>query len=79
MGTVVFECMDGLPRWPLYMNGQRWCEELLNRCSDFYGKSDILPHMTVNEALDLMDFVTDAMLNLEPKARLSARNYLGRV
>ena len=73
LGVVLFECMDALPNGTAGMNGRQWCEKVLNRCLRYYQRCE---RMDAGDALDLIIFITNSMLQMDPDKRLSARKCL---
>ena len=73
LGVILFECMDALPNGTSGMNGRLWCEKVLNRCMRYYQRCE---RMGADDALDLIIFITNTMLQMDPDNRLSARQCL---
>jgi serine/threonine protein kinase len=60
LGVVVFQFAYGLPTCDVY-SGRRWCRRIIEEVNDW-------------DSEDLVDFLSTAMLVMDPKARRSAQD-----
>ena len=73
LGVVLFECLNSLPDGVPGVNGRRWCEKVLRRCTKYY---QWCKDMNASDAVKLTEFIGTAMLHMDPHKRLSAQECL---
>lgn len=74
LGVVLFECMDDLPNERPGADGRKWCEKVFRKFMLYYDQN-IKRRQIWNRTdnIELMRFVKEALLHMNPDERLSAR------
>ena len=78
LGVVLFECMDELPGGCPGAGGRRWCEKVLSKFMLYYHRNlKRPPKWEGKETIELLLFIKEALLLMDPNERQSARECHG--
>lgn len=74
LGVVLFECMEALPDGRPGADGRKWCERVFSKFILYYDRNiKRPPYWKGKETIELILFIKEALLHMDPDERLSAR------